>query len=151
MQQVLVVGKGGVKKVFVDKVDHKFVSEVVGTDAPQNYLEAVCRRFHDPRIVIYVNEEGRNFGLPVYGVIKTTNESLCGTFVICSGSGYGGEEGLSDEQIEVVEAQLEVIPDGIAAIPSPSFKVIGFQSEEDFLKVTQRISDDLYEATRLET
>ncbi len=151
MQQFLVVGKGGLKRVIAEKVDANYIIEVVGTGAPQNYLEVVGQRFHDPKIIIYINEEGRVYNLPVYGVLKTTNESLCGHFVVCSSTEDGLETGLTDEQIEIVLAQLEVIPEGLSALPSPIPRVIGFNSEEEFLRATHRISNDLYEATRLRT
>ena len=145
-QRVLVAGPDGLRMVEVAEISTEFIKDIIGTGASASWMECVYNRFHDPKITIWVNEEGAIYGLPAYLELTTTGEHLCGHLMICS-SKDGDTDGLTPEQIDIVMQQTKVLPGAWTVLEQEPVVTAFATSDELFAEMDSRRLA-LHEATR---
>jgi len=126
-------------RVLVVEPNKKPYEKMVGTDLKslQEIVEGRIEFFDigEEGIIGYCNEEGKMEGLPLNRPIPK-GDIIAGTFLLCADNGEGGEDSLSDEQIEMLSLMFEVKVDYrfVQAEDAAYASVRGADSLKDFMR-----------------
>jgi len=126
--KIIVVDVTGLRIEQVENIGLETIYQFIGNRP----FEGVSSRFHDPNIVAYVGDEAR-YTDPSFCALRTTGEDLAGPVFICGSDGHGDECGLTDFQIKVVRAQLEVF-DTPRQPGHPEVKMVSFDTIDEALR-----------------